>query len=542
MAQSLPEATASFENAPSAGPPPSSASFLARTSVLLAVATLLSRVLGFVREMLIAHYYGSTGGTDSLFFSLNIAEAIRTIIISGAIASVFIPLMTETQRSGKTEEARKLAWVMLAFVSVLATIVVLLAESLAPWIVKLTEAISFTGKPLDPARIETTVNLMRIMLPVILMVSLWGLMGGILNALDNFWVPGLAPLIWNMTIITVPILYGDREQVRDIAWAYVVGHFLQMVVHLPWLWKAGIRPSPIDWRHPMLRRFLVMAPAAIFAYAAPAVNSFIGQGIALNLGESASSHLAYAIRTQQLPLAVFGVSVATAIFPTLSRHAAAGDKKALMSTLAAGMRMTTLAMLPAAIFFMALPVDTIRLLFERGRFHANDTVAVAQALYYYSLGVVPSGLLLLTARTFFSEKDMRTPALIGLASIFVYYALCVSITRYVGFVGIASGFSIVVWLTLFVSMAIISRRYKKEASLLHEIGLKSIVLMLVAGAFEAAALLMMKHFIGPVQGTLHMILLVGGSMVLATFVYIGALTLMGSTDLKATVRNIARRR
>ena len=491
--------------------------------------------------MLIARYYGSTGGTDSLFFSLNIAEAIRTLIISGAVASVFIPIMTETQRSGKIVETRRLAWVMIAFVALLGTLVVVLGEIAAPWIVEATESLSFTGKSMDPARVEQTVRLMRIMMPVILMVSLWGLMGGILNALDNFYVPGLAPLIWNMTIIAVPILYGDREMVSDIAWAYVIGHFLQMLVHIPWLWKAGIRPGRIDWGHPMLRRFLLLAPAAIFAYAAPAVNSFIGQGIALNVGVSASSHLAYAIRTQQLPMAVFGVSVATALFPTLSRHASAGDGKALMSTLASGVRMTTLATLPAVVFFLVLPTQTIRLLFERGLFTAADTDAVALALYCYSWGILPAGLLLLTARTFFSEKDVRTPAMLGLLSIFVNYVLCIAFSKLYGFSGIAIATSSVAWVTLLVSLAIIRRRHIRDAFLIAAIGWRSLGSMVIAGIFEAGALYGLKTVLPPVHGTMHLALMIGGSMILAAGVYLGVLRLLGSADLTATLKRVGRR-
>jgi putative peptidoglycan lipid II flippase len=492
--------------------------------------------------MLIARYYGSTGGTDSLFFSLNIAEAIRTLIISGAVASIFIPIMTDTQRSGKIEETRRLAWVMLGFVTVLASVVVLLAEFGAPWIVRATEIVSMSGKTLEPARFQETIDIMRIMLPVILMVSLWGLMGGILNAFDNFYVPGFAPLIWNMTIIAVPILYGDREQVSDIAWAFVVGHFLQMLVHVPWLRKTGIRPGPIDWGHPMLRKFLVLAPAAVFAYAAPAVNSFIGQGIALNIGESTASHLAYAFRTQQLPMAVFGVSVATAMFPTLSRCASAGMGKELMKTLASGIRMTTLATLPAVVFFMVLPNETIRLLFERGRFTPTDTIAVAQALFSYSWAILPMGLILLTARTFFSEKDTRTPALLGFISIVVNYVLAVGMSKLIGFTGIALATAAVSWVVLIISIWIIQKRHASDANLLKEIGLRYILSILAAGFVEAVALWALRIVVGPVHGTLNLIGMIGGAAVLGALVYIVVLKLLKNEDLELVVRRIARRK
>ena len=224
--------------------------------------------------------------------------------------------MTDTQQSGKPGEMRKLAWVMIAFVTALASLIVLLCEIFAPQIVEFTQILSMSHKGIDPARMGETVDILRIMLPIILMVSLWGLMGGILNALDNFIVPGLAPLIWNMTIIVVPLLFGDREQIANVAIAFVVGHFLQMAVHLPWIWKAGIFGMvKTDWRHPMLRRFLILAPARNLAYAAPSINVANSGDRVYSLGEKPVSFLYYSFRLQQLPMAVFGVSVATALFP-----------------------------------------------------------------------------------------------------------------------------------------------------------------------------------------------------------------------------------
>jgi len=524
------------------GPPPSSPAFLARASILLAVATLLSRILGLVREMLIAKYYGSTGQTDSFFFALIIPELLRTLIISGAIASVFIPLMTEMQRAGKASEARRLAGMMLSFVTILALGAVIAGELFAPALVRFSEIISFTDEPLDPERFKLTTELIRILLPIVLLVGLWGLMGGILNAMDNFHIPGLSPVAWNGFIIIFLIFFGYRADVHDLAWAFVIGHLIQVFFHLPALMKAGIRPVIIDWKHPMLRRFMELAPVAVLAYTAQAVNAFVGQGIALHLSESSASSLMYAFRIQQLPIAMFGVSVATAIFPTLSRHAAAGLGKDIVNTLARGLRMTSLATLPATVFFLVLPVETIRLILERGAFTESNTWDVSNALYWYAWAVIPMSLLLLTTRTFFSEKDTRTPALLGFVNMGLYYVFAVMMSRYFGFAGIAITGGITSWVILIVSIFILHKRHLKNASFFGAIGMKSILQMLIAAIVQAAVLMVYKNFISSIQASWPLLGAIIGAMIIGAIVYLGTLWLMRSQDLASTMRILFRRR
>lgn len=504
---------------------------------------MLSRLLGLVREMLIARYYGASGQTDSFAFAIIVPELLRTLIISGAVASVFIPLMTETQKSGKLEEAKRLAGIMLTFITFAALIVVFAGEAIAPYLVKLSEILRYSPGTLEPEKIALTTNLIRIMLPIVIFVGLWGLMGGILNTFDNFHVPGLAPLAWNGTIIALLVIYGAQEKIYHVAWAFVIGHAVQVAFHFPALRKLGIKPLAIDWRHPMLRKFLVLAPAAVLAYAAPAVNAFIGQGIALNLEESSASSLMYAFRIQQLPMSVFGVSVATALFPTLSRYASGGDGSRLVRSLATGLRMTALAVIPAVVFFLVLPEQTIELIYQRGKFDAGDTARVAGALFWYSWAILPMSLLLLTARTFFSEKDTRTPAILGVGTIILYYILAVNLSspERFGLFGLPMSNSFVAWIFLVISIAILNYRHKNDASLVSAIGFASPVQMLLAAIIEAAILYGYSSLIGEIHGTLPLIGFLAGAAVIGAAVYLGLLMLFGNKDLSATFKRLFRR-
>ncbi len=525
------------------GPAPSTAAFLARASALLAIATLLSRLMGLLREMLTARYYGASGQTDSFFYALIIPELLRTLIISGAVSSVFIPLMTEVQRKGRIEETRRMAGMMLSFVSLIAIVVVVIGEFAAPLLVQASHALSFADEPLDPEKLRLTSELIRIFLPTVLLVSLWGLMGGILNALDNFHVPGIAPIAWNGTIIVILIVVGKYGDVHHVAWAFVIGHAVQVLFHLPALRKARIYPTLIDWRHPMILQFLALAPAALLAYATQSVNAFIGQGLALTkLSESAASALAYAFRIQQLPMAIFGVSVATAMFPTLSRHATAGGGKDLIRTLGIGLRTTTLATLPAVVFFLVLPLETIRLLLERGVFTSQNTQDVAMALYCYSWATLPMALSLLTARTFFSEKDMRTPAVLGLLSILLFYIFSLNFAGAIGFAGIALSTSAVAWMLLIASVIIIHNRHRKDTSLLAAIGIKSPVQMIVAGVAEAGVLWLFKVLCAQAHGAWALLGLILLAALVGATVYLGVLRLFGNPDLTETLQRLMRRR
>ncbi len=523
---------------------PLTGSFIARASALLAGATLLSRLLGLGRDMLMAHFFGAGGQTDSFAFAIVVPELLRTLVISGAVASVFIPLITETQKSGKIQEVKRVAGFMLSFIALVGLLVVLAGETFAPQLVHASEFLNPARQPLDTEKFLLTVQLVRILLPIVVLVGLWGLMGGILNTFDNFHVPGLAPLAWNSTIIVILLVFGNRGYIQYLAWAYIAGHFIQMLVHLPSLFRIGVYPRMINWTDPVLGKFIRLAPAAVLAYAAPAVNAFIGQGIALTLGTSFASSLMYAFRVQQLPMSIFGVSVATALFPTLSRHSASGSTKELVDSLATGLRMTSLAVIPSVVFFLIMPHQVIEIIYQRGQFGLDDTSRVAAALYWYSWSILPMSLLLLTARTFFAEKDTRTPAIIGIATIVMYYILAIFLTNNFGFTGLPMSNSGVAWLALIASILILQSRFIKRDgnhSLTGSIGAIGPIQMIAAALVEAGILIGYSKGLGEVHGFVPLAGYLAGAMVLGAATYLGILKLTNNKDLTNTLNRFTRK-
>jgi putative peptidoglycan lipid II flippase len=204
--------------------------------------------------------------------------------------------------------------------------------------------------------------------------------------------------------------------------------------------------------------------------------------------------------------------------------------------------MTTLATLPAAVFFFVMPNEIIEFLFQRGKFTTADTTAVAIALFYYSWATLPMGLTLLTGRTFFSEKDTRTPAVLGLLSIVINYMVAVGMSKVLGFAGIAIATALVSWTVLLVSIAIIQKRHASQASLLHAIGLKPSMQMLLAGIVEAGVLMAIRAAFGSVHGTVHLLFLILGSIVAGAGVYLGVLKLTGGSDMDLLFNRLSRKR
>jgi putative peptidoglycan lipid II flippase len=189
-----------------------------------------------------------------------------------------------------------------------------------------------------------------------------------------------------------------------------------------------------------------------------------------------------------------------------------------------------------------MPNEIIEFLFQRGKFTPADTTAVAIALFYYSWATLPMGLTLLTGRTFFSEKDTRTPAVLGLLSIVINYMVAVGMSKVFGFAGIAIATTAVTWTVLLVSIAIIQKRHACDASLLHAIGLKPSMQMLLAAIVEAAVLMAIRSILGPVHGTYNLLALISGSMVAGAVAYLGVLKLTGGSDLDLLFNRLSRKR
>ena len=393
---------------------------VARNAGVVGAATLLSRVLGLVREQVMATLFGAGLASDAFNVAFRIPNLMRDLFAEGAMSSAFVPTFTEVQ----SREGHDAAWafgrqLMLALTGALALLCVI-GWIAAPWLVHAFAP----GFAAIPGKLELTVRLTRIMLPFLPAVALAAVAMGMLNANGRFSVPALAPALLNVGMVAgglalIPLFRAwGQPPVLAMAWGVLIGGLLQFVVQLPALAALGFRLRlEAPRRHPgVLRVAALMTPATI-GLAATQLNLFVSTLIASLLPQGSVSWLWYAFRLMQLPIGVFGVALATVSLPALSRAAVARDVPALKGTLSATLRLVFVLTAPAALWLAVMARPVIALLYEHGRFHGGDTVQTANALVTYCIGLPAFAAVGVLTRTFYALGDTRVPVRASFVSV-----------------------------------------------------------------------------------------------------------------------------
>jgi len=387
---------------------------------LIALFTAASRVLGLVREMAYSFFFG----IDPVFSSFRVAFMLpnlaRRLFGEGAMASAFIPVFTEVLQTGGRDRARRLAgsaFTLLGSALVALTLLVIVGVGIG-----------------HLARPSLTLVLTMIMMPYMIFICLTGFAGGMLNSLDRYGAPAAAPILLNVVLIVVLVVAGYWSGLQGtqllylVAVSVVIAGVLQFGLQVVDLRRAGCPPRlNLQWRDPDLRRILLMMGPMIVGLSAAQVNVLADSLIALFLVPDGRGPavLGYAHMLYHLPLGVFGVALATAIFPLLSSKAAQRDHAAVSAVLASGLRVTVFIALPAAVGLILLATPVVSLLYERrgGRFDATATDHVAFTLICYSVGLVSYCAQPILTRAFYALQDVRTPVRIGLVSVAINLVL-----------------------------------------------------------------------------------------------------------------------
>jgi putative peptidoglycan lipid II flippase len=384
---------------------------IARAASIVMTAFVASRLLGLARNMVIAAQLGTSDAADAYLAAFRIPDTIFALIAGGALASAFIPTFTGYLTNDDREGAWHLASAVINLLLVTTSIVAALAAAFAP-------ALTWALAPkFGPEKHALTISLVRVMLlcPVIFGVS--GLMMGILNAQQQFFLPGLAPSAYNVGIILGAWLLVPRFGPMGAAIGAVVGALLHLLVQLPGLVRCGMRYTPVlTLRDPGVRRVLWLMGPRMFGLAVVQINFLVETNLASRLGTGAVSALYYAFTMMLLPQGVFAQSVATAAFPTFADQVARGQKAAMSEALAATMRAIFFVAIPAAAGLLILRVPLVETLFERGKFQDTSTEAVALALMFYAPGLVAHSGIEIVTRAFYALHDTRTPVYIGVAA------------------------------------------------------------------------------------------------------------------------------
>src|SRR2546428_13620901 len=415
---------------------------LALSTAFFSIATGLSRIAGLVREIVAASYFGVKGPMSAFTIAFQVPNLVRSLFADAALQAAFVPVFTEElEKRGPSEAFRVASALVFVIAAVLGTLTALFVL-LAPVIMPLF-APGFDQQLTDP-----TVRLAQVLFPIVLLLGFSGLIVGVLNSFDQFAVPALAPLAWNVVIIATLVLLTPAFHGNDRIYAYAIGVLLgtivQMLLPLPWLRRTGFRlVRSFDWRDERVMRVMKLMLPVTLGLGLINFNLSVDSIFAALISDQAPAAIDKAFRIYMLPQGVIAVALATVIFPTLSRLVARQDDAGLRATLARGTRQMLFLLVPATAVLLVLSDPITQILYQRGEFNSAQTDLVSKALFYFAFSLPFAGVNLILIRTFFSLQRPWTPTLIALANLGVNAGLDALLYKPIGIGGIPLSTAIV---------------------------------------------------------------------------------------------------
>ncbi|MFZ3208098.1 MAG: murein biosynthesis integral membrane protein MurJ [Geobacteraceae bacterium] len=383
---------------------------IARAAWVLGLATIISRVMGMVRDMVVSRLFGAGFATDAFFAAFMIPNMLRRFFAEGALTAAFVPTFSEWYARRGEEESRNLANVCFTILTIVMVLVTLLGIVFSPQIVHLM----FPGFRTDPSKLELTVFLNRLMFPYIFFISLVALCMGILNTVRHFFTPAISTVFLSLAMIFSALFLQHLFQapITALAVGVLIGGALQLFLQLPILYSKGF-PLHLrfDLSHPALRRIALLMAPSLFGVGVYYLNITVGNILASLLPQGSVSYLYYAQRLFEFPLGIFTVSVAQAILPSMSRQASAGDMEELKESLGFGLRITLFITIPATVGLMICATPVFSLLFMGGEFDYPKAVSSGGALFYYATGLSLVAMVRVLAPAFYALKDTKTPVI-----------------------------------------------------------------------------------------------------------------------------------
>lgn len=418
---------------------------IARSAAVMGVATFFSRIAGLLREQTFAYLFGAGIWTDAFNVAFRIPNLLRDLFAEGAMSAAFIPTFnTLLEKEGK-QKAFKLTNLTFCAILIVVGALTLIGIAASPFIVS-TLAPEFVA---NPQKFEATVTMTRIMFPFLIAVSWAAIAMGILNSLGEFFLPAIAPAFLNLSMILAgwllcPLAVSyDMPAITGMAIGAMIGGFIQFLIQVPALYRHGFKFRwQLNFKDPGIRRIIRLIIPGTVGLAATQVNIAISTILATSQGDGAVSWLSYAFRIMQLPLGLFGVAVAQATLPVISRQAAANDKPGMARTIASSIRLSAFINLFACFAIIALAQPIIRILFQHGRFTPEDTIATAMALQAYAVGLLFFSLIKIMGPAFYALDETKTPVIASMSAVAVNIILNLALIKPLGYWGLALGTSI----------------------------------------------------------------------------------------------------
>jgi len=420
-------------------PPPRRPRRLAFSAVIFAVGTALSRIAGLARDVLAASYFGTTAPASAFTFAYQIPNLVAGIFAQAALSAAFVPVFTELIQEGRKRDAFRLAsslfWIILIGLGGIIALMIAFAGVIMPL---------FTGDTFSAADNALTAGLAQVLFPVVLLLGLTGLLTGILQAFDEFTMPAMAPVVWNIVIIVLlvvlrPHFHSDLG-IYAFAIAWLVATAVQFALVGYAVRQVDFRLQfKVDWRDPRVRQvFALMLPVTV-GLGIINLDQLLNSAFGSLVSTQAPSAIDRAFRIYMLPQGMFSVAITTVLFPTLSRLANVRDAVGIRRTVGNGMRQITLLLMPCTSLLIVLATPITRLVYQRGTFNAHSTDLVSTALFWFAFSLPFAGINLLLSRCFFAMRKPWIPTRLAALNMIVDVIVSLALYKPLGIEGLVIG-------------------------------------------------------------------------------------------------------
>lgn len=518
-------------------PPSRTESGLLIAAAIVAFGFIGSRLLGVLRTVAIASAFGTAPDVAAYNVAFRVPDLIFQVLAGATLGSAFIPVFARLYRRDGEARAWRLASTVLNLVTASTAALCAIAWVLAPWIVPILAPGLGHEVGREQELTDKAVELTRLMLLSPLLFAVSGMLTGMLNARQQFFLPALAPMLYNLAIIFGAVVLSGPFGIEGLAIGVVIGAALHLAVQVPGLIRERMRYTPsFDWHDPATREVGRLMGPRVLGLAAAQFNFLITIFFASKVSDDAISVLNYAWLIAQLPLALFGMALSTAVFPRLAEQVADDDLHSLHITVSRVLRVIMFLTIPAALGLAILRDPATALLLQRGEFTAGDSVVTAAALGWYCLGIVPQAGIEIHSRAFYALGDTRTPVLFAVGAVALNLVLSAALWESTGIEGLAFALSTAAWAEWVLLYVVYARRTSAPAAG----DLAAIARFAVCGAFMALALaLASRLFEG--SGQLTNLLIAGSGGIAGAAIYAGFANLFGVPELAEAVERVTTR-
>jgi putative peptidoglycan lipid II flippase len=505
---------------------------LARSAGTLGLGNVTSRVLGLAREVVISQYFGSSGELSAFNLAARVPAMIYDLLVGGMLSAALVPVFSDYARPEKRDELARVASAVLSLITIAMGAIVILLEIFA------VPVANILGDFEDPALQVVLAQSLRLISPAVLLFGLSGGVAGLLYALKRFNYAALGGAVFNLGIVIAAPLLAGSIGIYALPIGVVGGSMLQLAVMLPGLRGLRIRLSAA-WSHPAVRRILHLYTPIALGLIVTQFQIIVDGRWASATGAQSVSWMRYATTLIQMPLGLVPVAVSLAALPSMSQKAAGGDWDGYRSIFARGLRLITVLLIPATVGLWVLAAPVIGLLFQHGSFTAYDTQSTAQALRLYLLGLPFAGVDFLLNYSFYARQDTRTPAIVGVISVGLYFIVAAALKGPYGYLGLVFADSVKQAGHALIMVVLLLRSVGRP----HDGIRKTAVATVIAAVAMGALVWLLSRLLAAVlpPGFLGELLLVGLSAGAGAVLYLAVLRLLGAPEAM-TLMNALRRR